>query len=310
MGKRQRDCADCGAPVGFLGRQLCCRCMRRLAEDAAKAPCPGCGKQRILQDGTGRCVACSRACVNCGHPVRSRETTLCRDCRRGVRQQAARQDCLKCGRPGLLREVTGWCGHCSRPRQGKWPPRVCSGCGELRRHAAAGLCSACWQRHPDRPFVRGSNLAARLARPPDWLGDFIAHLAARHGPARACTVITVLGRCWKMSTPTIRRPYWSVPAAPDGRWAPSPGPWRASSPPGAWRCRPTRTNGSPPDDAGAGSTPSLRPLRPGCRSVRHVHAPSPGTRPASRHQAPCRRDDRDRAGNHPRLRPAWTPRAS
>jgi hypothetical protein len=168
--------------------------MRRLAEDAAKAPCPGCGKQRILQDGTGKCVACSRACVHCGHPVLSKDTTLCRDCRRGARQQAARQDCPKCGRPGLLRELTGWCGHCSRPRQGKQPPRACGGCGELRRHAALGLCSPCWQRHPDRPFIRGSNLAARLPQPPDWLGDFIAHLAARHGPARACTMITTLGR--------------------------------------------------------------------------------------------------------------------
>lgn len=194
MGKRQRDCADCGAPVGFLERRLCCRCMRRLAEDAARAPCPGCGKQRVLQDGTGRCVACSRACTGCGHPVRSKGAALCRDCRRGARQQAARQDCPKCGRPGLLRELTGWCGHCSRPRQGRQPPRICSGCGELRWHAAAGLCSPCWQRHPDRPFVRGSNLAARLPHPPDWLGDFIAHLAARHGPARACTMITVLGR--------------------------------------------------------------------------------------------------------------------
>ena len=152
MGKRQRDCADCGAPVGFLTRQLCCRCMRRLAEDAARAPCPGCGKRRVLQDGTGRCVACSRACTGCGHPVRPEGTALCRDCRRRARQQAARQDCPKCGRPGLLRELTGWCGHCSRPRQGRQPPRICSGCGELRRHAAAGLCSPCWQRQrPDLP---------------------------------------------------------------------------------------------------------------------------------------------------------------
>src|SRR6266700_6050638 len=75
------------------------------------------------------------------------------------------------------------------------PGQVAAPClRRLRRHAAAGLCSACWQHHPDRPFVRGSNLAARLARPPEWLGDFIAHLAARHGPARACTMITALGR--------------------------------------------------------------------------------------------------------------------
>ena len=50
------------------------------------------------------------------------------------------------------------------------------------------MCSACWQRRPDRPFVQAEHLAARLADPPGWLDDFVAHLAAGHcarpGPAR------------------------------------------------------------------------------------------------------------------------------
>lgn len=37
-------------------------------------------------------------------------------------------------------------------------------------------------------------MAARLADPPGWLDGFIAHLTAGHGPARACTMITALGR--------------------------------------------------------------------------------------------------------------------
>jgi len=56
------------------------------------------------------------------------------------------------------------------------------------------LCSACWQRRPERPFVQAAHLAARLTDPPGWLDGFIEHLAAGHGPARACTMITVLGR--------------------------------------------------------------------------------------------------------------------
>jgi len=64
----------------------------------------------------------------------------------------------------------------------------------VRRHAGLGLCSACWQRHPDRPFVQGGNLIARLAAPPPWLGDFVAHLAARHCVGRACTMLSALGR--------------------------------------------------------------------------------------------------------------------
>jgi site-specific recombinase XerC len=56
------------------------------------------------------------------------------------------------------------------------------------------LCSACWQRRPERPFIQATHLAARLADPPGWLDGFIARLTAGHGPARACTMITALGR--------------------------------------------------------------------------------------------------------------------
>ncbi|MDX3109063.1 hypothetical protein [Nonomuraea angiospora] len=64
----------------------------------------------------------------------------------------------------------------------------------MRPHAGHGLCSACWQRRPGRPFVAGENLIARLSEPPPWLGDLIGHLAAGHSPARACTLIGQLGR--------------------------------------------------------------------------------------------------------------------
>ena len=56
------------------------------------------------------------------------------------------------------------------------------------------MCSACWQKRPDRPFVAGAGLAARLAGPPDWLDGFIAHLASSYSPSRASQLITVLGR--------------------------------------------------------------------------------------------------------------------
>jgi site-specific recombinase XerD len=62
------------------------------------------------------------------------------------------------------------------------------------RHAGLGLCSACWQRNPDRPFVQGENLIAELDDPPGWLREFIADLAARHCVGRTCTMITTLGR--------------------------------------------------------------------------------------------------------------------
>ncbi len=56
------------------------------------------------------------------------------------------------------------------------------------------MCSACWQRHPDRPFVQADNLTARLDDPPAWLAGFVAHLTARNCVGRTCTMITALGR--------------------------------------------------------------------------------------------------------------------
>jgi site-specific recombinase XerD len=194
MGKKQRDCVDCGAPVGYLDRQHCCLCMRRIREAAAKAQCPGCGKDRVLVEATGRCVLCSRRCSACGGPVRAKDDTVCRPCIRRAEREAAKAQCPRCGKPGLLRENTGWCGPCSRPRPAKDPPRICAACGELRRHAAFGMCSRCWQRHPDRPYVRAENLILRLPEPPPWLTDFVAYLAARHCVARACTMVSTLGR--------------------------------------------------------------------------------------------------------------------
>ena len=155
MGKKQRDCAGCGAPVGYLGREYCCLCMRRIREDAAKAPCPDCGKDRVLNTDTGRCRLCSRRCTQCGQPVRAVDAVLCRACRRRAAAQAAKQPCPRCGKLGLLRADTGWCGMCSRPKPPKDPPRICRVCGQLRQHSGFGMCSRCWQADPDGPSCAG-----------------------------------------------------------------------------------------------------------------------------------------------------------
>ncbi|MFI2257411.1 site-specific integrase [Streptomyces tubercidicus] len=148
----------------------------------------------MLQEDTGRCITCSRVCEQCGQPVRAAQSRLCGVCRRKAERLADQQPCPRCGKPGYLREATGWCGHCSRPRQDKQPPRTCRECGQLRRHAGLGLCSACWQKHPGRPFIRGEHLRDQLANPPAWLDDFVGHVAARFCVARACGLVTDLGR--------------------------------------------------------------------------------------------------------------------
>lgn len=47
--RRRPCCVTCGAPVGDRDRQHCCRCCRRMQEQAAKAPCPACSKDHVLQ---------------------------------------------------------------------------------------------------------------------------------------------------------------------------------------------------------------------------------------------------------------------
>jgi hypothetical protein len=165
-----------------------------MREQAAKTPCPDCGKARVLVEATGRCTLCSRRCTECGHPVRRADARLCKTCRRKAELHTQQKPCPRCGKPGYLRQTTGWCGSCSRPRPGKQPPRICRQCGQLRRHAGLGLCSPCYQCHPDRLFIRADNLSARLDQPPAWLGEFTAHLAARHCTGNACEMITTLGR--------------------------------------------------------------------------------------------------------------------
>ena len=194
MGKQQRGCVRCGAPVGIIGREHCCRCTRGIRKAAGKAPCPSCGLDRVLREDTGRCVRCSHRCTACGGPVRARDAAVCRPCLRRAERAAAKAMCPRCGRTGFLRTETGWCGPCSRPAPRKGPPRVCVVCGELRRHVALGMCNLCWQKNPDRAAVRGEHLIAELDDPPGWVPEFVIFLAGRHCPSRAATMIGVLAR--------------------------------------------------------------------------------------------------------------------
>ncbi|MER5615462.1 integrase [Streptomyces sp. NPDC002215] len=203
MGVKQSDCIGFGAPVGFIDRHYCCRCTAQQKEAAARAACPRCDQQRVLQADTGRCITCSRVCTGCGNPVRSKSSALCRTCLREAERDAAKAPCPRCSRPGYIRKDSRWCGHCSRPRQAKQPPRACEQCGRVRKHAGLGLCSACWQRHPDRPFVRAEHLIAELDNPPDWLQDFTTDLAAKYSVGRACTMITSLGRLLRDGQPNL-----------------------------------------------------------------------------------------------------------
>ena len=185
MGKRQRDCAGCGAPVGIIGREHCCRCWRQDHRGRGQGGVP---RLREAAGPAGRHgpVRAVLACLRANAGTRSAAATPPCAGTAGARpgRRAAQRPCPRCGRPGYLREDTGWCGTCSRPAPAEGPA---PGLRAMRAgHAGTpgwGCARACWQRHPDRPFVQGAHLAARLADPPGWLATSSRTWPPRTGPA-------------------------------------------------------------------------------------------------------------------------------
>ncbi len=108
--------------------------------------------------------------------------------------------CLDCGRPvrplGRAR-----CGRCHRRAN---PTQPCRTCGELRLIVGLGLCDNCWHQDPDRPFRQLQRLKTRLEDPPDWLDDFVAHAAARNCAGRTSRMISHLGQL--LSEPGVASP--------------------------------------------------------------------------------------------------------
>lgn len=191
---RIADCERCGAGIGRKGETRCHRCRAREAEARRRAPCPSCGRFLRLAPDTGRCVRCSRTCIDCDHVLRFKASLRCRDCRRRHDAATRQQPCPRCHRLGYLRPGTGWCGSCSRRPCPPLSPKPCSVCGEARRKKGEGPCHRCWQRDPDRPFTRVENLIATLEEPPEWLRRFAEAVAERLCPGRACLLITGVGR--------------------------------------------------------------------------------------------------------------------
>lgn len=194
MGKKQRDCARCGAPVGYLDRDLCWSCTRREVAAAQRVECPRCGQQRRMCPDTGVCALCSKVCLRCGHRVRRAGVVLCKECRRKQAAADVKQPCPRCGRPGLIRPGSGWCGTCSRPKPARKPARTCTACAASTTHPINGLCPRCWQRDPARPLTRGQHLLEQLACVPDWLEGFLDEATTAYSPARATMLIAALSK--------------------------------------------------------------------------------------------------------------------
>jgi site-specific recombinase XerD len=188
------DCARCGRPAGIAGREHCARCHYALAHRPVRSQCPGCGQLKKLQEATGKCVLCSRACIRCGQKIGRVGREICGLCLVKDRRAAARQPCPRCGKPGRIREGTGWCGHCSHPGRTPSPDAACRACGLITHLEGDGLCLPCYTKSPHRITLRAGNLAAQLSDSPPWLPGFADYLVPRHNATAACQMITDTGR--------------------------------------------------------------------------------------------------------------------
>jgi integrase len=191
---RLADCERCGAGIGIKAATLCHKCRAGDREAARRAECPTCGEFLRLNVDTGRCVRCSRTCVVCGQVLRFKTGERCRSCRVRGELIAAKSRCARCARDGFIRSETGWCGTCSRRPSPPLAPRACSACGALARKQGEGMCLRCWTRSPTRPVTQAANLMACLDDPPEWLVTFAEFATERHCVARACLMVSAVGR--------------------------------------------------------------------------------------------------------------------
>ena len=138
---------------------------------------------------------------------------------------AAPPRCRRCGRLGDPREDSGRRIRVKPLLVKATQPRGSALCADTTPSQSRNV-QRLWQKHPDRPFVAGENLANQLVDPPGWaFSDFIADLAASHCVGRSCQMIgSARQDPRRRSIRTTRRPCprASSPSRAD-RWARWPG---------------------------------------------------------------------------------------
>lgn len=165
-------------------------------------------------------------CVDCGQDGKLHARGRCSPCYWRAKHDAAKEVCPGCGRREQLRKIASGprCWRCVRheaPR--KQPaPRRCRRCGQVRRHAAHGLCNACYQRDPLIVSVWVQGAQDRLAeRCPDWFGELAEWLLERSAPAVSLRHLRRLERALHAG---VERPAALIAAVSDGgRSGRSPG---------------------------------------------------------------------------------------
>jgi len=165
-------------------------------------------------------------CADCGQDGKLHARGRCSPCYWRAKHDAAKEICPACGRRERLREIASGprCWRCVRreaPR--KTPtPRRCQRCGQVRRHAAHGQCTACYQRDPARVGIWVQGAEDRLGeRCPSWLGAFAGWLLDRSATG---VILRHLRRVEGALSAGVERPAALIAAVSDGgRSGRSPG---------------------------------------------------------------------------------------
>jgi len=165
-------------------------------------------------------------CVDCGRDGKLHARGRCTPCYWRAKHDGAKEICPGCGERWRLRptEQGPRCHRCirrARPRKQRTPIR-CRRCGKVRRHAAHGLCTACYQRDPLIVGVWVQGAQDRLAeRCPEWFGAFAGWLLDRSAPAVS---VRHLRRLERALSAGVERPAALIAAVSDrGRSGRSPG---------------------------------------------------------------------------------------
>jgi site-specific recombinase XerC len=165
-------------------------------------------------------------CVDCGQDGRLHAWERCSPCYWRAKRESEKEICPGCGRREKLREIASGlrCWRCVRreARRKKPAPRRCRRCGQVRRHAAHGLCTACYQRDPARVGVWVQGAEERLGeRCPSWFGAFAGWLLDRSATG---VILRHLRRVERALSSGVERPATLIAAVADGgRSGRSPG---------------------------------------------------------------------------------------
>lgn len=155
-------CIDCGKPVSSKKTKRCRACYFRYQSrpDRPRSPviCRECGKPLPNRNRSGLCSPCQTAhvskthqCVNCGGPISTPKTKICRKCFQRLAKPIAH--CVDCGKKIANKDGVR-CAKChAKIRKGANNPNwrggrtICPKCGGVKSETTKGVCMSCKRKY-------------------------------------------------------------------------------------------------------------------------------------------------------------------